>query len=72
MKKSVSKTANACTVSGFKRSLVSFFEYKNMKNVVGFTSTKSVNSQITVMTRSVIVDGLKTQYENDNFDPKGH
>ena len=28
-----------------------------MKNiVVGFTSTRSVNSQITVMTRSVIVD----------------
>ena len=43
-----------------------------MKNVVGFTSTKSINSQITVMTRSVIVDELKTQYENDNFDPKGH
>ena len=27
-----------------------------MKNVVGFTSTRTVNSQITVMTRSVIVD----------------
>ena len=27
-----------------------------MKNVVGLTSTRSVNSQITVMTRSVIVD----------------
>ena len=27
-----------------------------MKNVVGFTSTRTVNTQITVMTRSVIVD----------------